>query len=226
MRKTAIVMFILALLITVAVGILHIELATANPHPFPLMGDIPPDENTKPPKIEILNSIVDGNSVCVDFIASIGESTTAEELRIIEVYYKPDWNQSNHYVFRTFDSNGNIQNVSWVTEFSYKLNVTEIPEGTHTITIFACELGAYYLSGYTYLFNSTGYSPVNFTIKATDVTMPKVSPSQNPTLTPYQSDSATAVVLGFDWLQVATLVLLGAIVVLLIVVVIFLQEKN
>lgn len=57
-------------------------------------------------------------------------------------------------------------------------------------------------------------------------TIPNASPSQNSTVTPYQSDSGTAVLFGFDWAQVVTLALLGVIVFLLIVVVVFLGKRN
>jgi len=53
-----------------------------------------------------------------------------------------------------------------------------------------------------------------------------VSPSQNTILTPNKSAPQTAAFLGLDWLQVATIVLLGIIAVLLVCMVVFLRNRS
>jgi hypothetical protein len=83
---------------------------------------------------------------------------------------------------------------------------------------------------YPYVFTgeTSGWSNIQ-TITISDslsTTTPNASPSQNSTVAPYQSDSETAVLLGFNWMQVATLVLLSAIVFVLIVAVLFLRKRR
>jgi parallel beta-helix repeat protein len=60
---------------------------------------------------------------------------------------------------------------------------------------------------------------------STPASNPSTSPTQNPTATPNQSGSQNAF-LGLDWVQVATLVLLGVIAVLLVVVVLILHKRS
>lgn len=52
------------------------------------------------------------------------------------------------------------------------------------------------------------------------------SPSQTPISTPYPSGPQTVAFLGLDWLQVATVTLLGFIAVLLVFVVVFLRKRS
>lgn len=61
---------------------------------------------------------------------------------------------------------------------------------------------------------------------STPTSNPSTSPTQNPIATPYQSGSGTTVLFGLDWVQVATLALLGVITVLLIVIIVFLHRRT
>ena len=125
----------------------------------------PPDAFTNPPTVTILSTLVNGNNVSINFKANVGESTTAEHMQINRVYYTSDWNQNVTYVYEClwlFDSQEGA-------EFSYKLNVTDMPEGNRTVTVYAEEFGYYKsLIG----FYTTGFSSVNFTV---DTTSPDVS---------------------------------------------------
>ena len=57
-------------------------------------------------------------------------------------------------------------------------------------------------------------------------TTPDISPSQNSTASPDQSDSQNADSSSLDWVQFATLTLLGVIVVLLVIVIVYLHRST
>lgn len=144
-------LFISALLFSAVAGTLLVGLVSANP----ISG--PPDMYTEPPTVTIHSTAVNGDNVTINFKAKVGKSTTAEHTQLNRIYYTTDWNQSATYVYEClwlFDSQEGA-------EFSYILNVTDIPEGNHTITVHAEEYG-YYESGVG--FHITGFSNVNFTV--------------------------------------------------------------
>ncbi|MBM4400615.1 MAG: hypothetical protein FJ045_01555, partial [Crenarchaeota archaeon] len=155
--------FISVLLLSAAAGTQLVNLATANP----VSG--PPDASTKPPTVTIFSTIVNGNNVSINFKVNVGESATAQSTRIDTVYYIADWNQNETYIYRYYNFEENLFDTQRRTEFSYKLNITAIPEGNHTITVYALEYG-FYESGIGFFI--TGFSSVNFTI---DTMPPNVS---------------------------------------------------
>ena len=151
----------------------HVNLATANPSPFPYGGEVSPDGSTKPPTIAILTTNVSGNNFSLDLKATVGESTTAYSRYISEVYYYVDWNQDRTYVYRFHDPEKNIWDIKERTEVSYKLNVTSMPpEGIRTITLYAVEKGGYIRNDHVYGFSINGSYSVNFTM---DVMPPNIS---------------------------------------------------
>jgi predicted phage tail protein len=160
--------FILALLFSAVAGAQFVDLGMANPNPFPFGEDVPPDARTNPPTITISSTIVTGNNVTINFKASVGESTTAFQSWISKVYYTSDWNQNATDVYQY----GNNLDYILRTEFSCKINMTEIPEGKHTVTVYALEGGKYIGDALMHLFNITGFSSVSITI---DEFFPSVS---------------------------------------------------
>ncbi|MCL5876643.1 MAG: right-handed parallel beta-helix repeat-containing protein [Candidatus Bathyarchaeota archaeon] len=53
-----------------------------------------------------------------------------------------------------------------------------------------------------------------------------ITPSQNPTATPIQPNTGTSVLFGLDWVGIAIVALLAAIVVLLVFVVVYLRKRS
>ena len=130
---------------------------------------LPPDMFTEPPTITILSTSVNGNNITINLKANVGKSTTAEMMLIDTIHYEVDWNQNKTYVYRYYNWDENIFDTERRTEVSCNLNVTAIPEGNRTVTIYALEMGGY-KNGAT--FDITGSSIVSFTI---DNVPPKVS---------------------------------------------------
>jgi hypothetical protein len=151
--------FISVLLLSAVAGAQLIYLAIANPI------NVPPDARTKPPTIAISSTAVNGNNVSINFRVNVGESATATFKQIVAVYYTADWNQNTIYVY----SSGGLIFIPAPTEFSYNLNITAIPEGDRTITVYAGEYG-YYEGGIGFFI--TGFSSINFTI---DTTPPNIT---------------------------------------------------
>jgi hypothetical protein len=155
---------VVALLFSAAAGTQLVNLVVANPI------NIPPDSSTKPPTVTISSPIVNVDNVSINFKATVGESATATFTRINTVYYITDWNQNKTYVYRYYNFEENVFDTERRTEFSHKLNLTAIPEGNHTITVYANEYGFYEHCGAGFFI--TGFSSVNFTI---DTTPPEVA---------------------------------------------------
>ena len=168
MKRNALVLVILLLFCVVA-GILFVNFATANPNPFPFGEDVPPDASTEPPTITISNTIVNGNTVTINFKAEVGESTTAFYTSMSKVYYISDWNENPIYLYQFYDPVQQILDVQKRTE--YTLSELNVPEGKHTITVYALEEGNYIRQATMHGFSITSYTSVDFTI---DTLPPKV----------------------------------------------------
>ena len=150
-----------ALLLTLA-GTQLVNFAAANPNPFPFGENVSPDSSTKPPTITISSVIVNGSNVAINFTADVGESTTAFYTRMSKVYYTSDWNRNQTYLYQFYDPAQGTVDVSKRTEYSLcELNV---PEGKHTITVYALESGSYIRQALMHAFTITGFSSANFTI--------------------------------------------------------------
>ncbi len=162
-KKVLLVSVLLSTLLFASVaGTLLVNFAVANPYPFPFGEDVLPDENTNPPTITISSVAVNGNNVTINFKAEIGESTSAFYTSMSKVYYTSDWNKSRTYVYQFYDPVQQILDVHKRTEYSLcELNV---PEGNHTITVHAFEVGNYLGHGVMHAFNITGFSSVDFTV--------------------------------------------------------------
>ena len=182
------------LLFTGVAGTQLVHLGKANPimHMYHNLGDVAPDKNTEPPTISIFspeNDTVYGvDVVSLSLNASIGHSSTASSCVLDEIYCETDWQSENISIYTyswkpaplvVYSSSHKI------TEFSGTINITGIPDGTHTITVYAVESGDYVLKvingaggdtrnfdHYYNSFNITGSSLVRFSV---DTTPPMVS---------------------------------------------------
>ena len=143
-------------------------------------GEVPSDvltnlpENTKKKPED--KSAYRTNDVALTLNVSFGDST-ASARRIKEIYYTTDWQPNNTLLYGYSG-----------TEFSTTINLTEIPDGNHTITLNATEARQY--NGYTdyahslhyKVFEVTGSSSVSFTVDTTAPPIWVVSP-ENKTYT-------------------------------------------
>jgi len=162
-RKT--LTLILVFIISAVVGTRLVNWTNANPW----MGTdwVAPKEATKPPILTIKspeeNRMYNSNNVTLSFNARLGESTSASYMRLMQVYYKADWEQNETYVYKNegiylpYDENA-------ITEFSCDMNLTGVPEGKHYITVHAVEWGAYINDLFVHMFSINGSSKVSFTI--------------------------------------------------------------
>ncbi|MCW4044036.1 MAG: hypothetical protein NWE94_00790 [Candidatus Bathyarchaeota archaeon] len=93
----------------------------------------------------------------------------------MQVYYKTDWKQNETYVYNNeginipYDPNA-------ITEFSYNINLTGVPEGKHYVTVYAVEWGAYIDGFFVHMFSINGSSSVNFAINVVSPSVSVLSP--------------------------------------------------
>ena len=129
--------------------------------PFIHGGMVPPDTNTKPPTIQIQspedNATYKEDAINLSFSVNLGYSNTATAMFIREIYYETDWENETTYAYKS-SSGKELEN-------PFTLNLTDIPDGNHTIEITACEMGDYHEDLYIYTFMINGSSKADFEIK-------------------------------------------------------------
>jgi hypothetical protein len=164
-RKALALTLVLALLLSAAASTKLLNWTKANPW----MGTdwVAPKDTTKPLVLTIKspeeNRLYRSNNVTLSFDARLGESISGEYMRIMQVYYKADWEQNETYVYNNegiyipYDENA-------ITEFSYDMELTGVPEGKHYITVHAVEWGAYINGLFVHMFSINGSSSVSFTV--------------------------------------------------------------
>jgi len=117
-----------------------VNLVEANFYPIS-RGVKPPDADEEPPVVSIF-SPQDGeayvlNSMSLTFNVSLGESTSGMPRWLVELYFEGDWQENKTYVnvdeydYEKYHSERSLL----PSEFSF--NLTNIPEGKHTITVYA-----------------------------------------------------------------------------------------
>ena len=172
--------------------------AEANPNPFGppdfvFEGEVAPDHFTNQPAISIFsprnNSAYAVNKLSLSLNVSIGNSTTAASRYIWEITYKADWLPNNATIYKfvqvpqptTLEGWRTYKPTPTITEFSTTLNLTEIPEGSRNVVVYALEKGTYERESgkntfdwkiYTTNFNISGSSSVFFTV---DTIRPTIS---------------------------------------------------
>ena len=164
------------LVISLLIILLLVNSAKANPLRLSHnLGTEPPDSHTKPPVVSVFapenNTVYATSALSLSFNVSVGESSTADSKYISEIYYKADWQTSNSSIYEV----NQIQS-------SETLSLEDIPDGNHSLIVYAKEKGTYYSytdysAGnvwyeYYYLFEIEGSSSVFFTV---DTTAPSVS---------------------------------------------------
>ena len=164
------------LVISLLIILLLVNSAKANPLRLSHnLGTAPPDSHTKPPVVSVFapenNTVYATSALSLSFNVSVGESSTADSKYISEIYYKADWQTSNSSIYEV----NQIQS-------SETLSLEDIPDGNHSLIVYAKEKGTYYSytdysAGnvwyeYYYLFEIEGSSSVFFTV---DTTAPSVS---------------------------------------------------
>ena len=134
-KKTTTVIVVWMTLLFVIGGALLIPLGVANPYWW--YESVPPDSSTNPPIISVVspenNSVISEDNLVLSFQVKTGKSKRALDTLLFFVDYTTDWehNNSDHFA-------------PWSKKlFSHEINLTKIPEGTHSISITATELGTY-----------------------------------------------------------------------------------
>jgi hypothetical protein len=154
MKKAFVMTFILLFCASTLIGV-----GKANPYSF-FWEYIPPDKYTEAPVISVSspanNTIFNTDNIVLSFNVDVGESETATSTGLFYVNYQTDWQHDNEHFFYPDSS-----------PFAHEVNLTEIPEGTHSITFEANERGSY---NSTYAFSIDGYETIYFTIDTSQET--------------------------------------------------------
>lgn len=147
--------------ISLMLVILLVTILVVKADPFIHGGMVQPDTSTKPPTIQILspknNATYKEDTINLSFNVSLGYSSTATAMFIREIYYETDWENETTYVNKS-SSGKELEN-------PFTLNLTDIPDGNHTIEITACEMGDYHEDLYIYTFMINGSSKANFEVE-------------------------------------------------------------
>ena len=155
MKGKALAAFISVLILSAIAGT-HVNLAEANPA-YKIIGHHDPDAETAPPVITILslkNGTTYDNTLNLSFTVNVGESETAYKTMIMEVYYETDWLPNKVYLLNSYSNEYMLIASSYPSNFTDNVNLSEIPNGKHTITVYAREYGLYVVDESLYWFNS------------------------------------------------------------------------
>jgi len=170
MRKAVVVIIVTTLLSLTVAGTRVIPLGSANPYLY--LGDVPPDQYTKPPSVTISspdnNTVYTSNNISFSFNVSKPVSPKASQTILTYIYYKADWQQNTSFLY-----DYGVQSGYYITEFNYSNEFNGVPDGKHSIVIYANGKGWYPPSGMSYYgFVINGSSTIYFTV---DATPPRVS---------------------------------------------------
>jgi hypothetical protein len=175
------------------------ELTGANPFPFPIGEDVPPDTGTKPPTIFAVSpqndSVYNSNNITLNFKVNVLTSSTAIGEKIYSVSYTPSWETDEKVLYentdRVYIANGELG--PEYTEYSCNLSMIGIPEGKHNLTICTIESGCYSRSAMFNTFHIENLSSIFFAI---DLTPPEPEPEAFPTLLAAVATGTTTVAVG------------------------------
>jgi hypothetical protein len=173
MRKLLTTMIILSLLLSAMVVTRQITFAKGDP--FLGYDWVGPRASTNPPVINMTSpqegAVYNSSHVILDLNVTIGQAIDANYTRIMQVYYRTDWNTDQTYLY----NNQNIDipiDPNAITSFHTNFNLTQLPEGQRNLTICAVEWGAYIDGSFVHMFNISKISIINFTI---DFTIPHIA---------------------------------------------------
>jgi hypothetical protein len=176
-KKTRFAAAFISLFIAIIAGTQLATVGKANPYHniWICEGDTYPDSNTEAPEISVLSpkndKVYATDTVNLNLKVKVGDSNTAASRFLREIYCKADWLSTKFSIY-----NGSISQA----EFSETINLAGVPDGNHTLLIYAVESGRYIThrgpegSGlnaisyaYYYLsFNITAAASVRFTVDA------------------------------------------------------------
>ncbi len=212
-RKAATTSIVISVFLVLALtGLQVVEVCRADPFPFKIMDEVPPDNSTQPPTIEFLSprnsTSYNINDLILSVVAEVGFSSTAAYAPhpyISEVYYKIDNQMTSTTVYKYGQPQYGTKTFS---KYNVTIPLNGISEGNHAITVYAVENGRYESNnGSTilyYPFKITGSSNSYF---AVDNTVPNITnlSIENKTYTSTEiplifnvNDEASKLVLGLD----------------------------
>ena len=144
----------------------------------------PPGADTKPATVTIFSpeiyAIYETNSVSLVFNVSVGESTADYATWIQELYYKGDWQEDITYVgLGEFYRGKDFTDRSSLLPPQFSINLTNIPEGKRSITVYANEKSRHIDRRRSYFINSS--SSVHFTIDNVPLNISVLQPVKNKT---------------------------------------------
>jgi hypothetical protein len=180
MKKTVVTLISLLTLLLITIdGIQFFSLVDANPYRG--LGWVPPDPNTIPSKVSIFspanNSVYSENTIPLYANVTLPYAPRATlGVMLVEIVYKTDWEQNESTLYYNMGFDNSIQTGISLPGHQYflgSINLTDIPEGTHNITVTSVAEGYYPAEnmGY-YHFTINGSSSVFFTV---DAVIPSVS---------------------------------------------------
>ncbi len=174
MRKAGAAL-ITALLITAVAGTFLLRLGNANPYSQAVYkGTIaPPSKPTITISSPENNTSHKTTNLTIVLNVSIAKTTVENyEEFISRVYYTSDWQQNENDIYKYYNPDPSYIRPK-ISEFSYSLNLTEIPDGKHNITFHAVERGYFYASIFEYYgFSANASSQLSFTV---DIISPNVT---------------------------------------------------
>ena len=142
-RKT--LAFMIALLFLVLCARWFVILAEANPT-CKIIGHHEPDAGTQSPTITMFspkNGTEYGNNLDLSFAVNVGESETAYKTMIMEIYYEADWLPNPVYLLDLYINEYMLIVGDYPSNYTGNMSLSGIPNGEHSITVFAVEYGLY-----------------------------------------------------------------------------------
>jgi hypothetical protein len=126
--------FVLSVSILLAIAVNLVGYSVANP--YALIGEVPPDQETYPPVITITspvnNTAYNTSRVSLTFNVTAPQSRTASSTTVIRVSYEDDWRNEVIDVL-----------LGGQEQPSFNLQLSNVPEGQHSILIKAVGYGLY-----------------------------------------------------------------------------------
>jgi hypothetical protein len=192
--------FISVLLLLAVAGTQLVSLAKGNPFSQSVYsGETSPSVKVNPPEVSVLSPQNDRIYNTCNVLLALNVSTKGSEtlsvgdfhyisgIGIKEVYFTADWLRNETIIYRSPRIEDWIDNTAkfffmgdWYDKYDdlpeidfekLSLNLTNVPDGNHTIRVYAVGSGSEHYIFNWYVFYVTGFSKVNFVV---DTSPPKV----------------------------------------------------
>jgi hypothetical protein len=138
---------------------------SGNANVYPILGPTPDDAET--PQLTVLsptnNTAYKPNDLQLSF------NVTTSDLVLYYICYKADWQRNTTYVYDLYTARDRLY------QFSYVANLTNIPEGNHSIIVTASDYGHSPDQDWFVYFVKSVFSIINFTIDSTSPTVSIIS---------------------------------------------------